>query len=112
LVVGQGDARICDAIEGRLVLWFVYDDQERVVEPHGHGWTRAGVEVLSGFQRDGGSVGGEMPAWKMFHLEKVRDLHVAETFAGPRPDYDPALLRIAQRCCDLPRRGGDQEMGS
>ena len=103
------EQRICEAIARGRVLRFAYDGHERVVEPHGHGWTTSGAEVVSGYQTSGGSVGGRVPGWKMFHVEKVRELRVAEPFDGPRPDYDPTKLRIGVRCCQL--RSWTGEMG-
>jgi hypothetical protein len=93
---------LCSAVAGRRVLRFEYDGRERVVEPYGHGWTTTGVEIVSGYQISGESVGGQVPGWKMFHVAKmtVRD-DGGVTFAEPRPDYDPAKLRIGALCCRI-----------
>jgi hypothetical protein len=61
------------------------------------------VEVISGYQVGGASAGGQVPGWKMFHTAKMTDVRNAGSFAGPRPDYDPAKLRISVLCCRLDR---------
>lgn len=92
---------VCSAIAGLRVVTFEYKGLERIVEPHGHGWTSAGVEVVCAYQVDGRSVSGQVPGWKMFHIAKMTDVQATGVFAGPRPDYDPAKLRIRTLCCQL-----------
>ena len=99
---------LCGAINGRRVLRFAYDGRERVVEPYGHGWTTDGVEIVSGYQIGGESVGGQVPGWKMFRVAKMVDVRDGGmTFAVLRPDYDPAKLRIATVCCRIELGGSD-----
>jgi hypothetical protein len=90
------------------VLRFEYDGRERMVEPYGHGWTTAGVEIVSGYQISGESVGGQVPGWKMFHVAKMSVVgDGGVTFAEPRPDYDPAKLRIGVLCCRVEQAESD-----
>jgi hypothetical protein len=99
---GRTNGRLCAAIAGRRVIRFTYNGRERIVEPHAHGITVEGVEVLSGYQSAGYSASGPVPGWRTFHVEKmgvVEDAGIG--FAGPRPDYNPAKLRIAVLCCRL-----------
>jgi predicted DNA-binding transcriptional regulator YafY len=69
----------------------VYEDRERVVEPHIHGINTQGHEMLSAYQVRGGSRSNDPVGWKTFQLDKMRDLIVLdETFTGPRREYNPA----------------------
>lgn len=92
---------VCAAIASQRLLQFRYDGCERIVEPHGHGCTSAGLEAIVGFQVDGQSRLGPACGWKMFHLSKMLDIRACGHFARPRPDYDPAKLRFSALCCHL-----------
>lgn len=92
---------VCAAIASRRLLRFRYEGRERIVEPHGHGCTSAGLEIIIGFQVDGQSRLGPVCGWKMFHLPKMVDIRELGQFARPRPDYHPAKLRITTLCCHL-----------
>src|SRR5438552_2704816 len=102
---------MCGAIRGRRLLRFEYDGRARLVEPYGHGWTTAGVEIVSGYQISGESVGGQVPGWKMFHVAKMSVVgDGGMTFAEARHDYDPAKLRIGVLCCRVELAGSDAPM--
>lgn len=82
---------ICDAIRRRAVIAFTYDGGRRVVEPHCHGVSSAGNEVLRGFQTGGSSGSGEPVGWKLFEVAKIQRLRPqGSTFAAARPGYTPA----------------------
>jgi hypothetical protein len=93
---------ICAAIAGRRVLRFEYGGGERVVEPHAHGTSSAGVELVLCYQVAGHSMSGPVPGWRMFKVAGVTELREdGATFGGPRPDYNPANTRVAKVCCQL-----------
>jgi hypothetical protein len=93
---------ICAAIAARRVIRFEYDGGERVVEPHAHGASTAGVELLSGYQVSGHSSSGPVPGWRMFRVAGIAALREdGASFAAPRADYNPANTRIAVICCQL-----------
>lgn len=86
---------LLQALRERRVLTFRYHGHERVVEPHACGIATNGERVLHGYQTAGGSVKGDLPGWRTFTLAEIGALVVTEkTFAGPRPDYAAAHLRL------------------
>ncbi len=92
------DAKICSAISGRRVLSFSYRGHHRVVEPHAHGVSKAGNDVLRCFQISGTSESGDPVDWKLMLVEEIVSLSILEeTFAGPRQGYrrgDKGMVRI------------------
>jgi hypothetical protein len=90
---------ICAAIQGKRVVRFAYAGGLRTVEPHAHGFSAAGVELLRGYQTFGFSTSGEATGWKTFHLDKVAGLRAEEATFEPRPDFkrdEPGFTRL---CC-------------
>lgn len=99
---------VCEAIETQRVLAFEYGHEEtdegpdaggcRVVEPHVYGETADGEELLRGYQTGGYSASEEPVGWKLFDVAEIEELVVtAESFDGPRPEYepeDPALVDV------------------
>lgn len=81
---------IGDAIRERRLLALTYAGHRRVVEPHIHGLDAKGHVALSCYQVRGGSRSGVAAGWKHLRLDDVRGLTILdETFARPRPDYNP-----------------------
>lgn len=84
------NSAVCDAIRGRRVLGFRYDGGDRTVEPHCHGVSTAGNEVLRAYQTAGSSRSGKPVGWKLFEVSKMSALQSQrETFGANRPDYNP-----------------------
>lgn len=82
---------ICDAISKRAVVQFYYDGGMRTVEPHCHGTSTAGNEVLRGYQSGGYSESGKQVEWKLFDVSKISSLsQTGNTFPQNRPFYNPA----------------------
>jgi len=76
------------SVETKAILKFHYDGQPRVVEPHAHGLSTAGNEVLRCYQTDGGSNSGNVPGWHLMTVSKMVNLTVTDShFDSPRPDY-------------------------
>ena len=86
------------AISERQVLTLRYHGYSRTVEPHCFGIDPNGQLKLRCWQSGGGSVSGEMPAWKMLFVREIHGIEPsAQTFPGARPDYkkdDSAMRRI------------------
>ena len=86
------------AIESRRVVTFTYDGHHRVVEPFLLGVTTRGTLALRGYQTEGTSNSGTVPAWHLFSLSKISAIEVTQScFEGVRPFYNPAdtaMLRI------------------
>jgi predicted DNA-binding transcriptional regulator YafY len=89
---------ICDAIQNKRMLSFVYEGYNRVIEPHTHGVDKKGHQALRAYQVTGGSESGEYVGWKMFHVSEIKNIRVLENqFFGPRDGYkrgDKAFDRI------------------
>ena len=83
------DSRICSAIKGRKVLTFTYKGLPRVVEPHAHGTSTAGNELMRAYQTEGETTqpDGEL-GWRPFRIDRIEGLQtLPETFEGTRPRY-------------------------
>lgn len=79
---------IKNAVETRTILEFTYDEEPRVVEPHAHGVSTAGNEVLRCYQIKGGSVSGTVPGWHLMKISKMVNLNVTDShFDSPRTGY-------------------------
>lgn len=89
---------ICETIRRRAVVSFSYGGGSRTVEPHCHGVTTAGNEVLRGYQTGGYSESGNSIGWKLFEVSKIVALRqTGNTFLSNRPDYKPndsAMTRV------------------
>ena len=95
-------ALVCRAIRERRIVRFHYDEGIREVEPHCHGCSKDGHDLLRGYQVRGHSRSGHPVGWKMFRLDEVSVLVVTEhAFNGPRAGYDPADNKIATVYCSL-----------
>ena len=74
------------AINGRNLITFRYDGENRLVEPHALGITGKGKPSFRGYQPAGGT--HRELGWKLFTLEKCEDLTVLPlTFERPRDGY-------------------------
>jgi hypothetical protein len=59
----------------------------RIVEPHCHGISRTGKEVLRGYQTGGFSSSGRAVGWRLFEVWKTSGLQrTGEIFVGIVPD--------------------------
>ena len=82
--------QICDAIRARAVIRFDYKGGPRVAEPHCHGLSRTGKEVLRAYQTDGYSQSGDVRGWKMFEVAEMFGIEeIGDSFADSRAGYNP-----------------------
>ena len=89
---------ICNAIRHRHVISFQYDGSIRRVEPHQVGDDHDGDQTLSAWQLSGGSGVG----WRDFHTAKMSaPTPTGESFAGPRPGYNPNNKKMRRILCGL-----------
>jgi hypothetical protein len=96
------NAFLCRAIRERRIVRFSYDGGTRDVEPHCHGCSKDGNDLLRGYQIAGYSHSGDPVGWKMFRLDRVSGLLVTEAaFPGPRPEYDRHDDSMATLYCYL-----------
>jgi hypothetical protein len=83
--------------ERRLVnIW--YEPGTRSIECHALGYGSAGQILLRAFQIQGASSSNEHINWKLFRLDRMRDVELTDIgFDGPRPQYklnDRAMTRV------------------
>lgn len=84
------NTNICNAIKRRAVIQFTYDGGKRSVEPHCHGTSAPGNEVLRGYQTGGHSESGNRVGWKLFDVSEIRSLQeTGEFFDKNRESYNP-----------------------
>jgi hypothetical protein len=72
------NATICDAIARRRQLLFFYEGFPRTVEPHAHGRSKEGADLLRGFQTAGSSKSKPTLSWRLFEVSKMRGLAASE----------------------------------
>lgn len=84
------NTQICAAIKSRAVVEFYYDDGKRRAEPHCHGISMAGKEVLRAYQTAGFSESGQPVGWKLFEVTKIIGFRqTGATFQNNRHEYNP-----------------------
>ena len=89
---------ICEAINARKVISFLYKNRTRTVEPHLVGYDGDGDLTLSAWQLTGGSGAG----WRDFHVAKLSSLSITDrTFGRARPGYNPQDSTISRIVCRL-----------
>ena len=96
------NSTVCTAIQGKKVMRFYYDGGYRLAEPHCHGVSKDGNELLRAYQVGGHSESGQTEGWKLFRLDELSSLSITDqSFAGPRPDYNPNDKAMASIYCNL-----------
>ena len=96
------NTQICDAIRAQRLIRFVYDGYERIAEPHAYGISTANHEVVSAYLVGGWSASEGAPGWRKYLVRDMHDIHaLAETFAAPRPGYNPDDRQMRQVFCRL-----------
>lgn len=94
---------ICEAIKLKKIIRFIYEENERIVEPHTYGIHKnTGKEVLSAFQIGGYSSSGKIPYWRLYVVDKITGLEITgEYFKGPRPGYRKGDSRMSIIFCEI-----------
>ena len=82
--------QICAAIKSKHHLVFNFDGLPREIEPHAHGISSTGKEVVRGFQTAGQSSSGPL-GWRLWDVAKMKSLRVSAATANwgtfmSRPD--------------------------
>ena len=96
------NAIVCKAIQEKKVISFYYDGGVRLAEPHCHGVSKDGNDLLRAFQVGGHSESGNPVGWKLLRLDELSGLQItSQTFSGPRPLYNPADKAMARVYCCL-----------
>lgn len=94
---------ICEAIQNRNLLFFVYKGHERIVEPHLLGEkTETGNIVLNAWQVSGYSESYNVPPWRNYLLDEITNLTVLnKTFSGARSGYNAVDKTMSRIICRL-----------
>ncbi len=88
---------IKQAISEKKLLSVYYGPGYRTVEPCAYGAGTDGQHLLRAFQTSGASASGEHVNWKLFRVDRLRQISILDrSFLGGRPDYrrnDRAMTR-------------------
>lgn len=81
-------ADIRSAIQAIRCLLIDYDPGQRLIEPHALGYGSDGQLLLRAYQVSGASASGEHEHWKLFRVDRIRNISedVAPS-AAPRDGY-------------------------
>lgn len=81
---------LIEAISSRSLINFTYDDHLiRNAAPHAIYVSTARNECLDAFQYAGYSKSGNLPAWRNFKLEKIRNLEILDSKFEIAEGYNP-----------------------
>ena len=94
------DKLIRKAIRHKHLIRLVYQNKDRVVEPHDYGIHKGAIKFLA-YQVRGSST-GKVPGWRWFEVGGISDAHlINETFPGNRPapsgqhhQWDEIFMRV------------------
>jgi hypothetical protein len=88
---------LAQAVTNRKIIRFWYNGLMRTAEPHTYGiHVSTGNEVLSAYQTGGFGHSGELPGWRLFSLDEIRDIVADEgIFKFTRPGYNPIDSRMS-----------------
>ena len=88
------------AIQNKQLIRFVYENKERIVEPHDYGIQKNVARLLS--WQVAGRSSGPIPGWRWFDVAKVRGLETLnKSFPGNREvsrkhhHWDEIFIRVA-----------------
>ena len=93
------EREVCEAIRSRRVVRLTYGAHERIVEPHLHGFTSEGSEVLLGWQLEGGSESNDPRPWRRFHVGRIAALEVLDDGFGAREAFSTASREVRTVHC-------------
>lgn len=88
---------IFEAVSKQQCLQFSYNGFNRVIEPHAYGLSKKGNNIIRGYQTRGESESGNIPDWRLFEEDKMRNIHLLNESSEVRSDYkrgDKAMIRI------------------
>jgi hypothetical protein len=87
-------------IENKLLIRFIYKNNERIVEPHDYGINKGVVRLFC--WQVGGKSSSRIPGWRMIDVEGMQNCEILEKhFAGNRDvegkhhHWDEVFIRVA-----------------
>jgi len=94
--------RICEAINNRQIVSFMYHNHKRIVEPHLVGEKTNGIVELSAWQIGGYSESGSKPPWRNYILSDIINFYITDNnFTGTRPGYNRNDSTMQKIICRL-----------
>ena len=69
---------ICAAIRSKNEMEIFYNGGTRIIEPHCHGISKAGNEVIRAYQVSGYSKSRNVPFWRLFDVSKISGMRIRE----------------------------------
>src|SRR5665811_262335 len=71
---------LCEAIQNSqtIILWYRPGEGPRTVLPRFLGYTRAGNQILNGWQISGFSTSGNLPGHRNFRLDRITNIEFTE----------------------------------
>ena len=86
---------LCDAINGRHPISFYYENEEkgkRTVHPYALGKTRANHDAIRAYLKRGVSYSKDLPPWRLYRLDRMRNIRVHHKTFRKRPYSGDKLL--------------------
>jgi hypothetical protein len=91
---------IWTAIEQRRLMRLLYQNRERIIEPHDCGVKKNAVKLLC--YQIGGSSSHKLPNWRLMEEDQISDIQILDrTFPGGRPtpssqhhQWDKLFIRV------------------
>lgn len=91
---------ICNAIRNKNIIEFIYDGENRTVEPHCYGFTTKENEAIRAYQIAGYSSSGKM-GWKLYDLSKAKNMKVLDETFNVRGDYKKGDKGMSSIYCEI-----------
>jgi hypothetical protein len=93
---------ICAAIANRRLITFYYEGLPRIVAPAAHGQLRrTGAHALRGYQVGGATKSSVRQLWRVFLVDKMGQVTLADEFFEPPAGYKPGDRDFAFIHCQL-----------
>jgi predicted DNA-binding transcriptional regulator YafY len=102
IILEKSVDQITNSVKNRNIVTIYYDGEDnggkglREIEPFCFGVSKAGNLVLRAWERSGASYTAQkgeqpLPGWRLFRFDRIGsyNLNPTETFAEPRPLYNP-----------------------
>ena len=91
---------MCEAIQNRHPISFHYENEKkgkRTVHPHAFGKTRANHDAIRAYLKHGVSYSNAEPPWRLYRLDRMRNVRVHKKTFRKRPYHGDKVLRILCR---------------
>jgi len=98
------EQNLIDAIKNKLMISFIYIEKEarkeiRRAAPHALFISTAQNKNIDAFQYDGYSKRGDLPAWRQFIFDNIRDLILLDEHFDIAPGYNRYSKKYNRAIC-------------